>query len=131
VIRFKTRPTDPNTVMIHQATEEDLMIEFEKESAYKFATSLIPLLIIPVLVVFSFLPALVCLQFFHPDDATCVALVSWTFYQDKLISLNALISPLLIIRKDAEFHCPFFAKLLKRCCPCFIFKLFNLSSTIV
>ena len=133
LIRYKTRPPNPTAaaLLVQAATQEDLQLIAEKESAYNFATGLIPLLFIPLVVVITSLPAIVCLQFFHPDDATCAALVSWTFYQDKLISLNALVSPLLIIRKNAEFHSPFFAKLLKRCCPSFMLRLFNFLSTIV
>jgi hypothetical protein len=96
---------DQNNDQIHHhltinAVQEALALIEEKASARRFANGFILLFALTISTVLTSIPAVVCVQFYRPDDVQCSALFSLATYDDKIVSLQALISPLLIIFRD-------------------------------
>lgn len=89
-----------------EMVEEALALIDEKKRARKFVSSLNLVLILPVVLVMTSIPSLVCIQFYHPDEEQCRPFVLLAFIDDKIVSLNALISPLIVICKDPQIRTP-------------------------
>ena len=98
-------------IVIQEVKDALALIEL-KESARKFVTSLLPLFLLPLVAMITSLPACVCLELFpsaadgESSNNTCTFPILVASYDDKLFSLQALISPLMTIWKDTEIHAP-------------------------
>ena len=125
-IYLKTKPVSSEQDHDH----DDAVSIDEKKWARKFMFSLIPIFLLPLVPALTSLPNLICLQFFPPDSAQCRFLFLVATYDNKISSLNAIISPLLIVWRDSELHSPFL-NWLNRFSRSFIMRISNLISTIV
>jgi len=123
-IYLKTKP-----VSSEQDHDDAVSID-EKKWARKFMFSLIPIFLLPLVPTLTSLPCLVCLQFYPPDSVQCRFLFLVATYDNKISSLNAIISPLLIVWRDPELHSPFL-NWLNRLNRSFIMRISNFLSTFV
>lgn len=93
--------SSPMGVHVNLSTAQRLELEATKS----FLLSVIPLLLLPLPIVIISLSTLACM-YFNPVGDTCAVLVLVANYDNKLISLHALIHPIVLMFKDSELINP-------------------------
>lgn len=95
-------------VSVDDLTEEEALdMKMKMKSARQFLYSLISFLILPVLtLIVASLPAFICMQFYPPDSDTCSTLTLIATYDNKIMSLNSTISPLIGMCTDPQLYSP-------------------------
>jgi hypothetical protein len=94
-------PSSNNSEQDQQMT---MMDPVEMESTRKFVISLIPLLFIPLPILVSSFSTSLCLHLRGKNAAVCSPFVTLATYDNKIFSFSALLSPLMTIWKDDQFH---------------------------
>ena len=89
------------------SSDQDQVSVDEKLWARKFMFSVIPIFLLPLVPTLTSLPCTVCVQFYPAESEQCRALVLVASYDNKIISLTAIISPQLVIQRDPELRAPF------------------------
>ena len=107
-----THQKEPQTDSLIEAVGEALAVVIEKELTHQYIPSLVLILILPFITGLMGSSAFVCLQFFSSDSSgTCRAIQWLATYDNKLSSINAIISPLITIWRNPAHHNPIW-----KCC---------------